>query len=763
MENLNGSFENEQQVELQDYLRILYRGRWIILLSFLVVLVATAVFTFTTDPVYEAKATVMVEEDKSFQEEIFNVGYVASQSTAINNQIEILKSRSLADRVILALETAPHRDSLTIFQPNSNGIYLTKRQQVNWVMRHLVVNPKPDSDVIEITFSAGSAFEAAEICNAIANSFQRLNKEFKLSDFKELRLFLENQLNKKSEELKKSEEVLKLYQEDEKLVSLDDHTKELINHLSKAQAELETSVITLEADQEQKHNLERQLDERKELLSEEVSQVSSPVLVQLQQDYARMVSEKVKYESLIAQERSIDPKVYQLELQNQANRIRAVQRRLEEEAQRIANSSMVSDPLAVAQELLQSILAVETRIQGHSAKINALREVVSQYERELELLPGQGLALARLERQVKVDQNIYILLTQKLEETKITAAGQKEIIRVMDSAIEPQNPVSPQKRRNLLLGAILGLGLGIGITFLLEFLDDSIKNPDILEKMGFPILAIIPEIPSKELAKSISATNGHHPKEFNMSQEFESRLITHLDPKSPVSEAYRTLRTNIQFQNMKKNGTALLVTSSTPKEGKSTTFSNLAITMAQMGTKTLLVDTDLRRPVVHSIFKLNKDKGITNFLAGKSDFNEIVKPSLIDNLFVVTSGPLPPNPSELLASDDMDRFIEKARSEFDLILFDSPPVIAVTDAAILTTKLDGTILVIKAHQTQKNAIQRAKMLMDNVNAQIVGCVLNSVNIQKAYGSSYYYYYYHYYSYYGHDLKRSKFSSSKPYS
>lgn len=760
MENYNGSFENEQQIEIQDYLRILYGGRWIILLSFLAVLIATAIYTFTADPVYQASAVIMVEEEKSYQQEIFNINAVAPQSTAITNQIEILKSRTLAERVILGLETAPYRDSLAIFQPNSDGHYLTQREQVAWIKTHLDILPRPDSDAIEIVFSAGSSFEAAEICNVIANTFQKLNKEFKVDDFKELRLFLENQLNKKSEDLRKSEDLLKVYQEDEKLVSLDERTKELILHLSTVQAELETSIITLEAGQEQKRNLEKQLEERRASFTNEISQTSSPLLMQLQQEYARMVSAKVKYESLIAQEKTIDPKVYELELQNQAARIRAIQQRLEEEAQRVANTSLVSDPLEIAQELLKAILEIDTRIQGNSAKINSLRDVVAQYEQELEMLPGQGLALARLQREVQVDQTTYLLLIQKLEETKITAAGQKEIIRVVDGAIEPEAPISPKKRRNILLGAILGLALGVGITFLLEFLDDSIKNPEILEKMGFPILAIIPEISSKEFPKVQVSPNGQNMGEFIEGQEIESRLITHLDPKSPISEAYRTLRTNLQFQTMKKKGTAMLVTSSTPKEGKSTTFSNLAITMAQMGTRTLLVDTDLRRPVVHSIFNLKKDKGITNFLLGKLKFNDVVKPTIIDNLFVVSSGPLPPNPSELLASKEMDQFIEEAKSEFDLILFDSPPIIAVTDAAIMTSKLEGTILVIKAHQTQKHAVQRAKMLLNNVNANIVGCVLNGVNVQKAFGSAYYHYYYHYYSYYGHDLKRNKLTTFK---
>lgn len=757
MENFVETQETEQQLNIQDYLRVLYRGRWIILASFLGVLIVTAIFTFTADPVYQAKAKILVDSQGAMQQAIFDVNYLNPQSTAIANQVEILKSRTLAERVVLALEAAPYRDSLEIFQPDPGGNYMVLRKQVDWIIDHMEIVPKTDTDVIEIVFSAGSAFEAAEISNVIARTFRSLNKEFSLTEFKDLRQFLEFQLNKKSEELKKSEEQLRTYRENQKLVSLDESTKELISKLAETQAAMEATQVELESTQEQKRNLEKQLDERRQSLASEVTQISSPLLLELQQEYARMVSEKVKYESLIAQEKTIDPKVYELELHNQTNRIKAVQTRLLEEAQRIATTSMVSDPLQIAQQLITSILQLETNIKGYGAKINTLRDIVAQYEGELEKLPGQGLELARLERQVSVDQNIYVLLTEKLEETKITEAGQKETVRVVDNAIEPEIPISPKKRLNLLLGAIIGLGLGIGLTFLIEFFDDSIKNPDVLEKMGFPILAIIPEISSKEVVTKKFSTNGGGPHEAENDKDM-FRLITHLDPKSPISEAYRTLRTNIQFQKLRNKESCLMVTSSAPKEGKSTTIANLAITMAQMGSKTLLVDTDLRRPVIHTVFSLNKDKGITNYLMGKMTFNEIVKPTIVDNLSVITSGPLPPNPSEMLSSEEMNDFIELCRTNFDVVLFDSPPVIAVTDAAILSTKLDGVILVIKAHQTQRTAVARAKNLLDNVNANIVGCLLNSVNVERAYGAYYHYYYYHYYSYYGHDLKRRKKSN-----
>ena len=752
MEQYIESPEQEQGLRLEDYIRILYQGRWLILAAFLIVLLVTAYYTFTSPPVYEATATILVEDEPSMEGAIFNAPYINNQSTLLTNQIEILKSRSLAEKVVLALEAEPYRDSLQIFQPMVNGNYMVLRDQVTWILGHLVVAPRADTDFLALTFSASSPYEAATIVNVIAETFQGMNRDFNRSEFQDLRQFLEFQLRKKHEELRKSEEILRGFQESEKLVSIDAETTELITRLATTQANLEATTVSLEASLEQKRNLEKQLEERRSELASEVSQISSPLLSTLQQDYARRVGEKVKYEALIAEDQNIDPKEYEAELRSQSNRIQAVQQRLQEEAQRIANTSMISDPLQITQNLIESIFAIETEIKGFRAKVDVLRDILSQYEGQLEQIPGQGLALARLQRQVQVDRDTYILLNQRLEETKIAEAGQKDNIRIIDPAIEPRKPISPRVRLNLLLGALMGLALGVGLAILLEFMDDSIKNPEELERLGFGILAIIPQITQHESASTKFSTNGH--SETTDADNIEARLITHFDPKSPISEAYRTLRTNIQFKKMKGRDSTILVTSSAPKEGKSTTIANLAIAMAQMGTKTVIVDTDLRRPVIHSIFSLKKDKGITNYLMGKLRFDDIIKPTIIDNLYIITSGPLPPNPSELLSSEAMDEFLEEAKANFDLVLFDSPPIIAVTDAAILSTKVDGVITVVRAHQTERNAVRRAKDLLDNVNATIFGCLLNGVNADRAYGS-YYYHYYHYYSYYGHDLKRRK--------
>jgi tyrosine-protein kinase Etk/Wzc len=288
------------------------------------------------------------------------------------------------------------------------------------------------------------------------------------------------------------------------------------------------------------------------------------------------------------------------------------------------------------------------------------------------------------------------------------------------------------------------------MAFFVERLDNSLKSIEDVEATGLSILGSIPLIKGTKDRKS--------KKEEEKSEDYQikritSNLVTHFEPKSPISEAYRTFRTNLQFARLDAPLKTILVTSSGPSEGKSTTVANLAITMAQMGTNTILIDSDLRRPVLHSIFNLQRTPGLTNYLAGNVPWKEIIQETPIENLSLLTCGVLPPNPSELLGSKKMRMLLEELKEKYDMILFDSPPVIAVTDAAVLSTLLDGVVLVSSSGSTSREALLRAITLLENVKGRLIGGVLNKIKVESVYGSYHYYYYYHYYG--GTKQKRKK--------
>lgn len=736
--------ELESQITLTDYLRILYRGRWVIFLSFIVVFISTIVFTFTTDPTYESSTTVLIESTGAMERSLFDLSYLGNQSTLIANQTEILKSRTLAEQVIKRLDLSDVRDSLRLFQPNEDGEFLPFRKMVSILQENMEIEHKRDTDILTITYSAGSAFEAAYIANAIASEFQLLNAESNKSEISELRKFIEDRLRIKEKELRASEDRLRDYQETEKVASLDEETTELVNRLSQVEALLEEAKIELQSNLELKKSLQQKLEERKQSLPSDLSEISTPYLETLQKQLAQIVSERTVYlTALQAEAQTSKKQFFEAAMQQYDDKIKAMKDKLKEEAVKITASSMVADPLKLSQDIVSSLLTLDGEVKASTAKINALQDVVSEYNARLEVLPKKVLELARLERRRKVDEQTYIMMTQKLEETKIQEAAQAKNVHIVDEAIEPLYPVSPKKKLNILLGALIGLGLGIGLTFLIEYFDNTVKSPEELERMGFNILSTIPRIEMDKVEKKVE-------RKFKKlgqleGRKIEARLITHLDPKSPVSEAYRTLRTNLQFSKVDQKLDSVLITSAGPKEGKSTTAANLAIAMAQAGQKVVLVDADLRRPVIHSIFGVKKDLGLTNYLMEAISYEQLFKTTFLDNLFLITSGVLPPNPSELLASHKMEDTLARLRADFDLVVIDSPPVIAVTDAAVMSTKVSGTILIVSAEHTNRDAIARADSLLKSVNAKLLGALLNGVNVEGMYGSYYYYYYHHYYS------------------
>jgi len=295
------------------------------------------------------------------------------------------------------------------------------------------------------------------------------------------------------------------------------------------------------------------------------------------------------------------------------------------------------------------------------------------------------------------------------------------------------------------MGIVLGLGLGMGYALTREFLDNTVKAVEHLERKGLIILGIIPDMVSANPKNSIKKTNA--PSKGGT--DFKRRLITYEDPKSPISESYRSLRTNISYASTTdKKIKSLLITSSQPGEGKSTTTANLAIAFAQLRKKTLLVDADLRKPVQHNVFGHPRGPGLSEYLIGEvTELDTIIHHTKVENLSILTAGGLPPNPSELLGSSAMSRLVEQLESEWDMVLFDSPPIVAVTDASMISNELDSIALVVKAGQTERTAVDRALDVVRNVKAPLIGTILNGASHESLGGK--YAYYYSYYNYYYH--------------
>lgn len=371
---------------------------------------------------------------------------------------------------------------------------------------------------------------------------------------------------------------------------------------------------------------------------------------------------------------------------------------------------------------------IESRLASYNQTIDALRLQAERY-------PPLESEQARLMADVSTAQTTYDNLLAQYQLARIAESADGATVRVVDVAPLPTYAVAPNRKRAAMMAMLLGLALGVGIAVGLDRLDDSVKSPDELPtRFQLPVLGQIPAI-----RVSDKQANANIPL---------SRLVSHVDPRSIVAEAYRSLRTNISFARAQSRARTLVLTSPGPADGKSTTVANLAITFAQQGQRTLLVDADLRRAVLDKTFSVPRTPGLTEVIVGVSPLAGAVHQTTVENLFVMASGQLPPNPSELLGSERMREVLAEAREMFDVVLFDSPPLLAVTDAAVLSTMVDGAILVVRVGSTSREAVRRAAAHLRAVHSRVLGAVLNDIDATS--GGYYGGYGYYAYAYHSHE-------------
>jgi capsular exopolysaccharide synthesis family protein len=326
---------------------------------------------------------------------------------------------------------------------------------------------------------------------------------------------------------------------------------------------------------------------------------------------------------------------------------------------------------------------------------------------------------ARLQMELSTLQSQYSVLLQSAQNSRITATRYIDTVSVSTPANMPRVPVRPRTSTNALIGLAVGVLMGLGIAFLVEYLDDSIKSSDDVNRI---------------LELSVLGNVVRFPKDS------KSQLVAVESPRAPHVEAYRNLRTNLQFSLAVDSAAALVVASAEPGEGKSTTIANLAVVMAQAGKRVILVDTDLRRPTQHHIFNLSPEPGLTDVFLGEQTLDQVIHATAVPGLHVLTCGKLPPNPAELIASAWMDKLIVTLKERYDIVLFDSPPILPVTDSVLLASKTRHLVWVINAGKTRTDTLRRAREAFTQSDAKILGVVLNRVSSGSGYGYYYYYYY-----------------------
>jgi len=394
-----------------------------------------------------------------------------------------------------------------------------------------------------------------------------------------------------------------------------------------------------------------------------------------------------------------------------ANEVAAVFIRQNDETQRLRFASSRQSLEAQMTQLTKDIEATTKTLEAYKNGLAGANLTEDARQTEIK----------RLESIRAQYQNSYASLLRSYETLRLTEAQTVNTVTVMEPADLPRYPVGPRKTTNTLLAAAVGLALAVGVAFLVEYLDDTLKtSADVQSVLALPTLGSIARInPAKSPAET---------------------LIVAAHPKSHVAEAYRVLRTNIEFSSVDEPVQTLMVTSSGPTEGKSTTVANLGVAMAEAGKRVIVVDSDLRRPVQHKLFQVTNAVGLTSLLmADAPNVAEFLTPTAVENLRLVTCGPIPPNPAELLGSKRMANAVRLLLEHADVVLFDSPPTLAVTDAAVLGAQVDGVLLVVDAGVTRRGEVEQAQETLKQVGVPLLGVVLNRLKLGRG-GYGYYYYY-----------------------
>ena len=711
LQELSGQSVRERS--LGDYWRILLKRKWIVLVTTVIVFIVAALLSMRITPVYQAMAWIMVSPPTSSPLDPKNTTntspiYYQDLQQYINTQVKILESGSTAEHVIhkLNLDTRPEFTGHA--QPQSSGgITISESpeqdtgrqtQVIRKFQGNLKIQPVPDTSIVEIRYSDPNPSLAAEIANSAAATFVEQNMADRYASTTQAANWLSKQLADLEIKMESSQARLLQYQEEHNIVGTDDKqnlTTEKLDAISK-------ELIAAQADRIQKESLyQTTTTSSPETLG---SVLQDPVLSGLRQQQMQL---QAQYALLSTQFGLGYPKV--LEVKNQLDQLdQGYQEQVRNTVKRIKNDY---DAAIAREHMLQLALNEQTDIA--------------------EKLSHNAIEYRVLKQEADSNRQLYDGLLQQLKEATLAAGLTANNLRVVDQARVPQRPVSPNVSRILELAFFIGLIGGAALALGLEALDTTVRTPEHAENVsGLPILSVIPLQSAPNLLKKATLKDAH-----------VAPLISHQQPMSEVAEAYRALRTSVLLSTASHPPRSILVTSPIPQDGKTTTCLNIAIVMAQQGKRVLLLDADMRRPGIHLAFGLNNKLGLANVLVGGTAIDHVVHSTVQPNLFVITAGPVPPQPSELLGSSSMQDLILKLRGEFDHIIIDSPPILSVTDAVLLSAQMDTVLLVIRSGRTTAPQIRRARTLLQSVNARVLGIVVNAADLDSPE-----YYYYHSYTY-----------------
>jgi len=697
----------ERPNRLREYWDVILRRRWTVLTCFAIVLVAMMTATFLTTKIYRATLTLQIDQQES---KVMAVGSVSPNDTSYydsqnfyQTQYELLKSDALAQRVIEQLNlVAPSqtakksRSWLDIFNKDGDKEDdATPEEAETGLMTGLpgalTVVPVRNSQLVRVHFDSPDPQMAARIANEISVAFIKLNLERRMEATSYARTFLQERLAQIKVKLEDSEKELNAFMRKEGIVKPDDKQQ---SPDSQVLGEFTTALAKAQGDRIRAEALYQQAK------AGDTATLHAVVDSKLIQEYKTRLSKlEGDYQEGLKTYKPGYPKMQQLDSQ-----IKELQARINQESKGALGGLKANYEAALAQEH-----QIAAKLKESKQTVLGSQDSSFQYN--------------LFKREVDTNRQLYDSLLQRYKEIGVAGGVGINNITVVDKAKVPKFPIKPNLMLNLIIAIALGLGAGIGLALLLEHLDDTIKLPEDMEKrLGLAVLGIIPATKAADNSELALAENA--------------------DPRSPFAEAYRSLRTTLQFSTPEGMPKVLLVTSTSVGEGKSTTALSLATHITQTGKSVLLIDCDLRKASLHKKLGVGNDSGLTNYLAGDAQPVSITRGCQIPHLFLIPSGPLPPNPAELLGSAKMVALLNLAAEKFDQIIIDGPPVLGLADAPILGSLAEATILVAECGVTSRQFALGAVKRLRSTRTRLVGGVLTKVDTRnRSYGYHGYYYQY----------------------
>ncbi len=692
--------EPRSGLNLREFINTLSRHKTLLVGFTVATLLLALILTLLMEPVYRASSTVQIQRNanKVVNIDMLNPLESRSDKDFYETQRQLIQSRTLARRVInqLNLENSTASEGIVSKFKSMLGLQGVDKNNPSIIetvfLEGLSVTPVSNSQLIQINYESKEPQLAANITNAVTKTFVRMNLERRYDTASYSKEFLATSLNKTKKDLENSEKQLNKYAIKHGIIQSPDGEDSNSHSLKKMAEELVTA---------KKERIEA---ESAYLQSQQTADDKNATSVRILKDpYIQSLKKTIARLEANSQEilKRYSPR---------SSRAKRIKKQIDE----------VRSQINIESYAIKS--ALKSEFSAAKQKETMIKTQLSKLKMETLELQGKSIKYNTLLREVKSNRELYKDLLGQLKKVSIAGNVDNNNISIVDKAGVPYKKFKPNFKTNLTFGLLLGLLLGMGAAFLREFMDDSVKNPNELERVtGLPVLGMLPAL------KSLS------PRSI--------ALQTYHEPKSPLAEAIRSLRTSLRFSTREGAPKSTFITSSAAGEGKSSIALNLATAYAQGGHKVLIIDADLRNPSLHKLFKLENYQGLTNYLAGGGSSSEISHLTMIKNLYAVTSGPIPPDPVELLSGKRMGTLLSNASADFDYVIIDGPPVLGLADALVISGLCDATVLAVEAGKTRKVTLMKSLKRLERAHSNIVGLLFTRVDrsvVDSDYHEDYHY-------------------------